>query len=82
MLECFTLHPDKPNCAGLVECYCTLAMYESASVPLFLEEIMPSSGGGVAERLMSTLAYGWVERCSNIAGCGTSSSQANCSCLC
>ena len=33
---------------------------------------MPSSGGGsVAERLMSTLAYGWVERCSNVASCGT-----------
>ena len=29
-------------------------------------------GGSVAERLMSTLAYGWVERCSDIAGCGTS----------
>ena len=31
---------------------------------------MPSSGVAGAERLMSTLAYGWVERCSNIAGCG------------
>ena len=29
-------------------------------------------GGNVAERLMSTLAYGWVERCSDIAGCGMS----------
>ena len=27
-------------------------------------------GGSVAERLMSTLAYGWVERCSGVAGCG------------
>ena len=26
-------------------------------------------GGGVAERLRSTLAHGWVERCSDIAGC-------------
>ena len=34
-------------------------------------------GGSVAERLMSTLAYGWVERCSNIAGCGTSFFQDN-----
>ena len=47
-----------------------LAMYESASVPLFLEEIIPISGGSVAEILMSALAYGWVERCSDIAGCG------------
>ena len=27
-------------------------------------------GGSVAERLMSTLAYGWVERYSDVAGCG------------
>ena len=34
---------------------------------------MPISGGGsVAEGLMSMLAYGWVERCSDIAGCETS----------
>ena len=52
----------------------SLAMYKSASVPLFFVEIMPSSGGGSAtEILMSALAYGWVECCSDIAGCGTSS---------
>ena len=27
-------------------------------------------GGSVPERLRSTLAYGWVERCSDVAGCG------------
>ena len=27
-------------------------------------------GGSVAERLMSTLAYVWVERCSDVVGCG------------
>ena len=26
-------------------------------------------GGSDAERVRSTLAYGWVERCSDIAGC-------------
>ena len=37
---------------------------------------MPSSGGGsVAERLMSTLAYGWVERCSDVASYGTTQLQ-------
>ena len=30
-------------------------------------------GGSAAERLRSMLAYGWVERCSDAAGCGTSS---------
>ena len=29
-------------------------------------------GGSVAERLNNALAYGWVERCSDIVGCGTS----------
>ena len=29
-------------------------------------------GGSVGERLMSALAYGWVERC-DIASCGTTS---------
>ena len=32
-------------------------------------------GGSVVEILMSTLAYGWVERCSDVAGCGMSSYQ-------
>ena len=28
--------------------------------------------GSVAKRLMSTLAYGWVECCNDITGCRTS----------
>ena len=32
-------------------------------------------GGSGAEILMSTLAYGWVEHCSDIASCGEASSQ-------
>ena len=32
-------------------------------------------GGSGAERLRNTLAYGWVERCSNIASCKEASSQ-------
>ena len=31
-------------------------------------------GGSVAERLKSMRAYGWVECCSDVAGCGASSS--------
>ena len=30
-------------------------------------------GGSAAERLMSVLAYGWVERCNDVASCGTNS---------
>ena len=28
-------------------------------------------GGSAAERLMSALAYGWVEHCNDVAGCET-----------
>ena len=30
-------------------------------------------GGSVAERLRSMWAYGWVECCNDVVGCGTSS---------
>ena len=46
-------------------------------------------GGSVAERLTSTLAYGWVERCSDVVGCATTLSQDKyflvfnlCNCIC
>ena len=29
-------------------------------------------GGSAAERLMSALAYGWVEFCNDVVGCGKS----------
>ena len=54
LLGCFPLQPNKPDCVGLDECYCTLDMYESSSVPLFLEEIMPSS------RVVMSLRYWWA----------------------
>ena len=50
----------------------SLAMCEPASF-LSLGESCPARGGNVAERLRSMLAYGWVERCSDVAGCGMSS---------
>ena len=37
-------------------------------------------GGSDAERSMSTLAYGWVERCSGIAGCGKLHSKISIPC--
>ena len=45
----------------------------SLLVPYSLENHAQLGGGNVAERLRSTLDYGWVERCSDLAGCGTSS---------
>ena len=38
-------------------------------------------GGNDVERLMNTLAYGWVERCSDIASCMEASSQYKYSCI-
>ena len=38
-------------------------------------------GGSDAERVRSTLAYGWVERCSDIASCEEASSQDKYSCI-
>ena len=43
--------------------------------PYYLRNHAQLEGGNVVERLMSTLAYGWVECCSDVAGCGTSSYQ-------
>ena len=37
-------------------------------------------GGSDAKRLMSTMAYGWVERLSDIAICGEASPQDKYSC--
>ena len=37
--------------------------------------------GSDAERMMSRLAYSWVERCSNTASCGTSLFQDKYSCV-
>ena len=50
----------------------SLAMCEPPSVPYSLGKSCQLEDGSAAEILMSTLAYGWVERCSDIVGCGTS----------
>ena len=38
-------------------------------------------GGSDVERVRSTLAYGWVERCSDIASCREAYSQAKYPCI-
>ena len=43
----------------------------SLLVPYSLGNHAQLEGGSVVERLRSTLAYGWVEHCSDIASCGT-----------
>ena len=50
----------------------SLAMCEPVSVPYPCGNHAQLGGGSADERLMSTLAYGWVEHCSDIASCGTS----------
>ena len=65
--------PDKPSCVGLADCV-PLAMCKPTNDPYSWRNYAQLRGGSVAERLMSTLAYGWVEHCSNVAGCRTNSS--------
>ena len=50
-------------------------------VPYSLGTHAHLGGGSTAERLGSTLAYGWVERCNDVAGCRASPSWDNCPCL-
>ena len=53
----------------------------SLLVPYSLENHAQLGGGSVAERLGSTLAYGWVECCSDVASCGMNSSKDKYYCL-
>ena len=46
----------------------------SLMFPYSLENHAQLGVGIIVERLRSMLAYAWVERCSDVAGCGTSSS--------
>ena len=44
----------------------------SLLVPYSLGDHAQLGGGSIAERFRSKPAYGWEERCSDVAGCGTS----------
>ena len=48
----------------------TLGYVEAYIDPYSLRNHAQLGGGSVAKRMISTLAYGWVERCSDVAGCG------------
>ena len=57
--------------------------------PISLWNHAQLEGDSGAEKLMSTLAYGWVERCNDVASCGTSFFQDKysylfdlCNCIC
>ena len=58
-----------------LDCGCIVLPCVSLLFPSALWNHAQLEGGNDAERLMSTLAYGWVERCSGIASCGEASSQ-------
>ena len=45
----------------------------SLLVPYSLENHAQLGAGSVADKLRSMMAYGWVEHCSDVASCGTSS---------
>ena len=52
---------------------CTLTMCKPTLTPISLRNHAQIRGGIVAKRLMSTLAYGWVDRYSDVARCETNS---------
>ena len=52
----------------------SLDMGKSASVPYSLGNHAQLGGGNIVEIFRSMLAYGWVERCSDVAGYEMSSS--------
>ena len=53
----------------------------SLLVPYSLGDHSQLGGGNVAKRLMSTLAYGWVKHCSNVALSGQYSFKIIISCV-
>ena len=75
LIHCF---PDKPNYVGLAELCTLVGFYRwlcvSLLVPYSLGNHAWLKGGSVAEGLRSIRAYGWVEHCSDVAGCGSNSS--------
>ena len=58
----------------LIYCFVYPWLCVSLIVPYSLGNHAYLGGGSVAQKLRSTLAYGWVERCSDVDGCGRSSS--------
>ena len=60
----------------------SLATCEPSNSPYPLCNDVQLVGGSVAKRLRSALAYGWVEHCSDVAGCGTNFFQDKYFCLC
>ena len=65
---------DKPSSVGLVV-LCPLGHVQACNWPLSWRNHAQLGGGSVAERLISTLAYGWVECCNDVASCGTTQLQ-------
>ena len=69
------------GCGYWIDCGCTVLLC------VILYSLVPCGnhaqlgGGSDAERLMKTLAYVWVECCSDIASCGPASFQDKYSCV-
>ena len=62
---------DKPNRVGFPDLcipWLCVSLLVSPYPPWNHVEL---GGGSVAERSMRELAYGWVEHCSDVAGCRT-----------
>ena len=62
------------GCGYWLESECWPLLYVSLCPPVPCGNHAQLEGGSDAERLRSTLAYGWVEHCIDIASCGEASS--------
>ena len=69
--RCVVLTVDDLVLGYVLACYLLSALWNHAQL----------GGGSDAERFMSTLAYGWVERCSDVASCGPTSFLNKSSCV-
>ena len=58
------------GCGYCLDCGCMVLLCVSLCSLVPCGNHAQLGGGSGVERLRSTLAYGWVERCSDIANCG------------
>ena len=69
------------RCGYWIDCGCLALLCVSLCPLVPCGNHAHLGGGSDAERVRSTLAYGWVERCSDIASYGEGSSKDKYSCI-
>ena len=70
----YVIGPTMFGCDHWLDCGCIALLCGSLCPLVPCGNHVQLGGGSDAERLRSTLAFGWVERCSDIASCRKASS--------